>query len=173
MTHSALNNNTWLPEIASRETQLRYRSQVDFSQAFGLPELSQTLRQFKDVAFMVGSFYSGADRTLKACVRSNHEAVTYNKLRFLVSSENSQADVDSLTITAETALEAIAEFGPEVIPTCDLAGLQIQGEHLATLLRATYVWRNEIAGWSDALDVARRSLADQGVDPDDALYGMS
>lgn len=172
MMRSAL-NNMWSQEISSRETHLRYRSKVDYIQAFGIPELSQTLRQFREVVYQVGSFSSGADKTLKAYVRSSHEAVTYNKLRALVSSENSLSDVDNLTVTAETALEAIAEYGPEVIPTSDLSGLQIQGEHLATLLRATYSWRNEIAGWSEALEVARRSLADQGVDPDDALYGMS
>jgi hypothetical protein len=171
MMHSSL-SNTWFPEIASRETQQRYRTKVDLGHAFGMPELSQTLRQFRDVAFMVGSFYSGADKTLKDYVRSSQEATAYNKLRALVSSENSLADIDSLTVTAEAALEAVAEFGPEIIPTKDLSGLQIHGEHLATLLRATYVWRNEISGWNEALDVARQALVDQGIDPDDALYGM-
>lgn len=171
MMHSSL-NNTWFPEIASRETQQRYRTKVDLGHAFGMPELSQTLRQFRDVAFMVGSFYSGADTTLKGYVRSTQEATTYSKLRALVSSENSLADIDSLTVTAEAALEAVAEFGPDIIPTKDLVGLQVHGEHLATLLRATYAWRDEISGWNEALDVARQALLDQDVDPDDALYGM-
>lgn len=173
MMHSALNSNAWISEISSRDTHQRYRSQIDLGHACGLPELSQTLRQFKEVAFMVGSFYSGADRTLKAYVRSTHEAATYTKLRTLISTENSHADVDSLTVTAEAALDAVSEFGPDIIPAGDLSGLQIHGEHLATLLRATYVWREQIPGWRDALDTARQSLTAQGVDPDDALYGIS
>jgi hypothetical protein len=122
---------------------------------------------------MVGSYYSGAEKNLKAYVKSNHKVATYNKLRALISTENSTDDVDGLTITAETALEAVLEFGPAIIPTNDLGGIQVHGEQLATLLRATYSWRDEIPGWDHALGVAKLRLAEQGIDPDDALYGMT
>ena len=101
------------------------------------------------------------------------EPATYNKLRALISTDNSSTDLDSLTVTAETALEAVIEYGPKVIPTNDLDGIQIHGEQLATLLRATYSWRDEIPGWDHALSVAKLRLAEQGIDPDDALYGMT
>ncbi|WP_110946539.1 hypothetical protein [Pseudomonas bohemica] len=167
-------SKTWLsPEISGRDTHQRYRSQVDLGSAFGLPDLNQSLRQFRDVVYMVGSYHSAAEKTLKSYFRSNHKIATYNKLRALISVENNSTDVDSLTITAETALEAVLEFGPAIIPTKDLSGIQIQGEQLATLLRATYSWREEIPGWGGALDLAKQKLAKQGVDPDDALYGMA
>ena len=86
---------------------------------------------------------------------------------------NGVESADSLTVTAETALEAVIEYGPKVIPTNDLDGIQIHGEQLATLLRATYSWRDEIPGWDHALSVAKLRLAEQGIDPDDALYGMT
>jgi hypothetical protein len=170
---SALSNSWLSPEIESRDTHQRYRSKADFGSSIGLPELNQSLRQFRDVVYVVGSYHSAAEKTLKAFFKSSHRVATYNKLRALISVENSGTDVDDLTITAETALEAVIEFGPAIIPTNDMAGIQIHGEQLATLLRVTYSWRNEIPGWGAALEVARLRLAEQGVDPDDALYGMT
>jgi len=169
---SALSNSWLSPEIASRETHQLYRSKTDFGSAIGLPELGQQLRQFRDVVLVVGSYHSAAEKTLKSVFKTGHRVATYNKLRALISVENSGTDVDDLTITAETALEAVIEFGPAIIPTNDMGGIQIHGEQLATLLRATYSWRDEIPGWDAALDTARLRLVEQGVDPDDALYGM-
>ena len=173
MTLSALSNNAWLStEILSRETHHRYRTKVDIGRTSGVAEVTQHFRQFKDVVFLVGSYYSGTEKNLKTYLKSSHKSMTYNKLRALISTENSSADLDSLTVTAETALEAVIEFGPAIIPANDLAGIQIHGEQLATLLRATYSWRDEIPGWDHALGVAKLRLAEQGIDPDDALYGM-
>lgn len=173
MTLLALNDSWLSTEISSRETHQRYRANVDLGRTVGLPDLHQSLRQFKDVVFLVGSYHSSSEKNLKVLVKSSHKVATYNKLRALISTENSDAGVDSLTVTAETALEAIIEFGPAIIPTNDLTGIQIHGEQLATLLRAAYSWRDEIPGWDHALDVAKQRLAEQGVDPDDALYGMT
>ena len=173
MTLLALDNNAWLStEISSRETHHRYRTKVDLGRTSGVAEVTQQFRQFKDVVFMVGSYYSGTEKNLKTYLKSSHKSLTYNKLRALISTDNSSADLDSLTVTAETALEAVIEFGPSIIPARDLDGIQIHGEQLATLLRATYSWREEIPGWNYALSVAKLKLAEQGIDPDDALYGM-
>lgn len=173
MTLSALSNTAWLStEILSRETHHRYSTKVDIGRTSGVAEVTQHLRQFKDVVFLVGSYYSGTEKNLKTYLKSSHKSVTYNKLRALISTENSSADLDSLTVTAETALEAVIEFGPSIIPANDLDGIQIHGEQLATLLRVTYSWRDEIPGWDHALGVAKLRLAEQGIDPDDALYGM-
>lgn len=173
MTLSALNNNAWLStEILSRETHRRYSTKVHIGRTSGIAEVTQHFRQFKDVVFQVGSYYSGTEKNLKTYLKSSHKSVTYNKLRALISTENSSADLDSLTVTAETALEAVIEFGPAIIPANDLDGIRIHGEQLATLLRATYSWRDEIPGWDHALGVAKLKLAEQGIDPDDALYGM-
>ncbi|MDF5776545.1 hypothetical protein [Pseudomonas syringae] len=173
MTLSALNNDAWLStEISSRETHLRYRTKVDVGSTYGIAEVTQQLRQFKDSIFLIGSYHSGTEKNLKSYLKSNHRSVIYNKLKVLISTENICADLDSLTVTAETALEAVMEFGPTIIPANDLYGIQIHGEQLATLLRATYSWRGEIPGWNNALRVARSKLAEQGIDPDDALYGM-
>lgn len=171
---SALSNHAWLvPEISSRETHQRYRTLADIARTSGFAEVTQSLRQFKEVIFMVGSYSSGAEKNLKDYVKSNYKLATYNKLRALISTNNNKDDVDSLTITAETALEAVLEFGPAIIPTNDLNGIQVQGEQLATLLRATFLWRDEIPGWNHALGVAKLKLTEQGIDPDDALYGMT
>lgn len=173
MTLSALNNDVWLStEILSRETHQRYRGKVDIGRTSGMAESTVNFFQFKDVGFLVGSYYSSTEKNLKAYLKSSHRSVTYSKLRTLISIENRAADVDSLTVTAETALEAVIAFGPGIIPVNDLDGIQIHGEQLATLLRATYSWRDEIPGWDSALDVAKLTLAEQGIDPDDALYGM-
>lgn len=83
-------------------------------------------------------YYSGTEKNLKTYLKSSHKSATYSKLRALISTENSSADLDSLTITAETALEAVLEFGPGIIPANDLDGIHVHGEQLATLLRVTH-----------------------------------
>lgn len=89
-----------------------------------------------------------------------------------VFNPTASADIDSLTETVEGILNFIAEFGPSCISLNGFQPLAVQGEHLATLLRASSTWRDEIEGWDNALDVAKEALIRENINPADALFGM-
>jgi hypothetical protein len=54
----------------------------------------------------------------------------------------------------------------------DLIDRPLSGEHLAALLRTTYQWRDDVPGWNEMIEIAKVILIEQGVDPEDALYGL-
>jgi hypothetical protein len=81
-------------------------------------------------------------------------------------------DVDALTETVEAAMDVIFEFGPGALSLVGLKPEAVQGEHLATLLRASSSWRNQIPGWDAALAVDIEALRRAGTEPKDALFGM-
>ena len=82
-------------------------------------------------------------------------------------------DVDAISETIDAAYEAIDQFG---VGALDFSGFdpdEVNGEHLAALLRATYSVRAWTLGWNDALQVAEQALKAAHVDVDDALAGLS
>lgn len=85
---------------------------------------------------------------------------------------NANTDIDQLSETVEFALMAISNEGTESIFLGGLSPEKVEPEHLATLLRTTYCWKNDIEGWEDALSVAIAALSLRDIDPKDALYGL-
>lgn len=85
---------------------------------------------------------------------------------------SASADVDALSETADAALDFVERFGPSSLQLAHLDPIKVHGEHLATLLRATSTWRDEIQGWNDALQVSAEALKLANIDPQDALFGM-
>jgi hypothetical protein len=81
-------------------------------------------------------------------------------------------DVDFLTETADLALDFVAKYGADKVELSNLDPSKVNGEHLATLLRALSTWQDEIPGWHDALRIDIQALEQAGVDPADALFGM-
>ena len=119
-------------------------------------------------AQVLESAYKTSEARKDAIVQSAHNSVwQYN-----VFNPAAPVDVDSLTETADSALDFVAAFGPTSIRLTGLNPAQVQGEHLATLLRVLSTWRNEIPGWHDALLVDSAALERAGIDPKDALFGM-
>lgn len=82
------------------------------------------------------------------------------------------ASQSELTKTAKSVMEAIAKFGDEAIDLTILPADRINAKHLAVLLRATWTRKQATKGWKDALEATRTALANQGVNPDEALIGM-
>lgn len=82
-------------------------------------------------------------------------------------------DVDAISVTVEYIFEAISQFGPGAIDLNKLAEDRVSGEHLAAILRATSTWKSLIPGWKAALHVAEIALVRVGIDPQDALVGLS
>jgi len=89
-----------------------------------------------------------------------------------VTDPHAATDVDTLTETAEAVLDFVAEFGPKALTFSGLHPAEVQCEHLATLLRATSLWREEIPGWKEALGVAELAIEANDLDSSDVLFGM-
>jgi hypothetical protein len=85
---------------------------------------------------------------------------------------SASSDVDALTETAESVLEALTKYGPTGVSLIGLDEDNVQSEHLATILRTTYKWRSQIPGWNASLVVAAAALKRAGISPADALFGL-
>ena len=85
---------------------------------------------------------------------------------------NASTDVDTISETVESVFESLARDGPSAIDLTTISASQVNGEHLAALLRATSSWRDQIPGWDRALIVASKALELANVDPKAALAGM-
>jgi len=85
---------------------------------------------------------------------------------------NANTDIEELSETVEAALTAISQEGIDSIFLGGLSPEKVEPQHLATLLRTTCSWKDDIEGWYDALEVAKEALKLQDIDPEDALYGL-
>ena len=77
-----------------------------------------------------------------------------------------------LTRTTRAVFETLAHHGANAINLADLSG-QVNGMHLAMVLRATADELDGTETWKKALAIARTSLEHVGIDPDIALYGLN
>lgn len=89
-----------------------------------------------------------------------------------IDNENSSTEIESLSETVELILTVLKVEGTEVISFKGFDENKVSAEHLATALRCTYIFKDEIDGWDEALNVAYNAFKNIGVDPQDALYGM-
>lgn len=115
----------------------------------------------------VSAISSQPDRYVSAA-NDSHSLVWQRHLFDL----NASTDVDALSETVESVLEMLSEHGPAAIDLTNLSDTSVQGEHLAAILRTTVTWDSQTPGWSQALQVAKLALQREGVDPQDALYGL-
>lgn len=122
--------------------------------------------------FRHASFADAAQQGLIKQVLGWKEAKATEKWRRYVFNPQSSADVDALTETVEAVLDAVSEFGPSVLKINGLRAKNVNGEHLAALLRVSSTWQNDIAGWSEALSIAVEAVSQSGADPDDIFFGM-
>lgn len=81
-------------------------------------------------------------------------------------------DVDAISESIDHIYEAIDQFGPGGIDLNNLRAQDVNGEHLAAILRATSSWKTLVPGWIDALQVAAAALKIANVDAEDALFGL-
>lgn len=159
-------------EITSRNLGSKYMAKVDFAHLLRASAPPVRAYKCKVLHFKTGSYNSGLEGTVESLMALHQKQNLKSLLNSLILKENQETDVDSLTITAETVLDAIGEFGPAIVKLDNLIPDRVQGEHLATVLRTSYSWRSQIYGWNEALEVAKAALINEGIDPADALYGM-
>jgi hypothetical protein len=95
-----------------------------------------------------------------------------NQWKEYVFDTAASGDVDAISKTIERVFETVVQFGPQSIDLRNLSADQVNGEHLAASLRATFVWRENVPGWQDARAVAAAALQRVGINPADALLGL-
>ena len=122
--------------------------------------------------YELGSFAdSDTVNQLMALKAMKVQAATDRWQRF-VTDPSASSDVDTLTETAEGVLDYVANYGPQALTLSGLKANSVQCEHLATVLRATSIWRASIPGWDQALQTAIQSVESTGQDVADVLFGM-
>lgn len=86
--------------------------------------------------------------------------------------KESSTDVDTISETVDSVLEAVAFLGASRI---DLEHIDLPNtnmEHLVAILRSTFSWRRELPGWHAALAVARELLNQGHINSDVVLQGL-
>lgn len=92
--------------------------------------------------------------------------------RACVTNANAALTADALTETVEPVFQALLELGEWSV---DLSGLQpdqVNGVHLAVILRATLRHKKTTHGWDEALQVARAAVARMNLDERKVLSGL-
>jgi hypothetical protein len=81
-------------------------------------------------------------------------------------------DVDAISETVDSILDAVALFGPEHV---DLSALDLtfaNAEHVVAVLRATFMWRAAVPGWRATLAATPDLLTQCGLSPASILKGL-
>jgi hypothetical protein len=81
-------------------------------------------------------------------------------------------DADALDQTVEPLFEALIKLGPSAIDLRGLRADQVNGMHLAVVLRGTFAVKHQTLGWQEALRVAEAALRRQALPPEQALLGL-
>lgn len=83
------------------------------------------------------------------------------------------SDVNAISKTIKNVFVALSKVGPEGIDLNGLEPDQVNGKHLAAMLRATGQWRDQVPGWRRAIEVAKKALDRAGINPINALFGLT
>ncbi len=119
-----------------------------------------------------GSYSDGSKAAFQIAKFVSDQVKCAERWMAWVFNPSAASDVDSLTEMVESVIDYITEFGPQAINLSNLSVSDVNCEHLASLLRATSIWKNEIAGWDAALCVAKDASELAGLDAGDVLFGM-
>ena len=157
-------------EINGRSGYCTYRqgAALGFMEAVRAPETQNYYVQ----RFKHGSFGDAAQLELLLQMTELKHTVAIEKVGRHVFNPRAATDVDSITETVEAVLDAVAEFGPSVLKLQNLRPENVQGEHLAALLRVSSTWQDDVLDWGNALEVAANAVTLAGSDPKDILFGM-
>ncbi len=104
--------------------------------------------------------------------RANEVNAFSTQWKAQVLNRNAAVTANALTGTVKPVFQALTVLGAGAIDLRDLPAEQVNGVHLAVVLRATFKLRNRTPGWKDALAIARQALARDGLEERDALVGL-
>lgn len=80
--------------------------------------------------------------------------------------------VDAISDTVEAVFKHLYESGAASLTFRDFTVDNVNVAHLAAALRVCSSMKNEVVGWNYGLRVAYDASLQQGLDPQDVLYGM-
>lgn len=83
------------------------------------------------------------------------------------------ADVNAIGETVSSLVNLVYDRGFHAIDFTSIEPEEINGEHLAAVLRITSANRILVKGWNRALRVAREALRQQNVNVADVLFGLT
>ena len=97
------------------------------------------------------------------------------KFRWRANIENQTVaeDFESVFETFHGVFHLIDVAGPMALDMSGFLPETTNGPQLVAALRASYSWRDEIAGWKDALQTARLALESSNLDVNSYLEGMA
>lgn len=74
--------------------------------------------------------------------------------------------------TVKPLMAYLLRFGAEAVDLSNLNSDKVNGMHLAVVLRATAEKKNQVKDWDEALEVVKKALINQGIEPNEALVGL-
>lgn len=169
MTHSALQmDNEFLDYTA-------YESCYNGVPIYGTVDLNHlaSLRYpGYEAPLLAGGTDVGVENSLDAILQRVRQSLVCEEWRKLIIKKDAATDTVTLQLTADRAFSAIHLGGPASIDLLLLQDGEVNGEHLAMLLRCIAVWHNEMPGWDRAIAIAKSALTIEGKDAEDALFGI-
>jgi hypothetical protein len=105
------------------------------------------------------------------CRSAEANALT-EKWKTRVLNRSAAVNSNALTVTVKPIFEALTLLGAGAVDLRGLPTTEVNGVHLAVVLRATFKQRERTPGWKEALSVAREALCRDGLDEKDALIGL-
>lgn len=156
-----------------------------YSTYFERPKIADTFHDFRGSVNLSGAKLSADPSSIagksfldspsyvteqkKSCDAIREIAVHWKKYLFNLSAS---AGVDELSETIDGVYEAIDLFGPGAINLTSLSSMEVNGEHLAAILRATFPFKKQTPGWDGALNLAIKALERESIPINDALAGL-
>lgn len=92
--------------------------------------------------------------------------------RKLVLDRHAPITANALTATVKPLFRALSRLGAGAVDLRDLPIDQVNGIHLAVVLRATLSFKKRTPGWDEALSIARAALRRDNINEADALMGL-
>lgn len=157
---------------ARRESATHGVVRDQYRMIFDVPSLASP----KAAGFMI--FYQGQTSVTKQEIEDSQRQLFAEKCyranvwRSRLLTRNGPDDVDAISETVESVIDALTWFGPRSVSFDDFDVSYANASHLVAVLRTTFNWRREVPGWSNALRAAHQVLADQGLNPEDELFGL-
>jgi hypothetical protein len=83
------------------------------------------------------------------------------------------SDVSAISETVDQVMRYVETFGPQNLSLFLVRAESIQPEHMVAVLRSTFQWKDDVEGWTHALNQTAEALRRSGYDSDDVLVGLA
>ena len=106
----------------------------------------------------------------KESLRARTTWLEYSKA--FVFTPTAPSDVDEIGQTVNHVMVVIESLGPKALDFVNVEAKSLQPEHMVAVLRSTFLWKDQVPGWSHALGELAAALRAAGHDPQEVLVGL-